>query len=102
VRRDAMYARVTMARVLPERINQFKKIFEKSVVPAAKKQKGFKGICLMVNLKTGEGLSIGYWNSEEDALANEKSLYYQEQVAKFIPFYTRQPIREGYEILVKA
>jgi len=97
-----MYARVTSARILPERIEQFKKIYEKSVVPAAKKQKGFKGICLMINPRTGEGLSIGYWNSEEDALANEKNLYYQEQVAKFIPFYQRQPIREGYEILVKV
>lgn len=97
-----MYARVTSAQVLPEKVGQLKKIFEKSVVPAAKKQKGFQGITLMVNLKTGEGLSIGYWNSEEDALANEKNLYYQEQVAKFVSLYTKQPIREGYEILVRV
>ncbi len=97
-----MYARVTSGQIFPERIEQFKKIYEESVVPAAKKQKGFKGICLMFNLKTGEGLSIGYWNSEDDALANEKNLFYQEQVAKFIPFYKKQPIRDGYEILVKA
>lgn len=97
-----MYARVTSAQISPNRIEQFKKIFEESVVSAAKKQKGFKGICLMVNPQTGEGLSITYWDSEEDCLANEKNLFYQQQVAKFIPFYTRQPIREGYEILVQA
>ncbi|MDH4218721.1 MAG: hypothetical protein OEY18_01750 [Candidatus Aminicenantes bacterium] len=96
-----MYARVTSARIAGDRIEPFKKIFEESVVPAAKKQKGFQGISLMVNLETGEGLAIGYWDSEEDCLASEKNLYYQQQVAKFIPFYIMQPIREGYEILVQ-
>jgi heme-degrading monooxygenase HmoA len=97
-----MYARVTSALIDIKRIEQFRKIYEKSVVPAAKKQKGFKGISLMVNPKSGEAMSISYWDTEEDALANEKNLYYQEQVAKFIPAYKRQPIREGYEILVKV
>jgi heme-degrading monooxygenase HmoA len=96
-----MYARVTSGRIDADRIKQFKKIFENSVVPAAKKQKGFKGICLLIDPKTGEGLSIGYWETEEDALANESNLYYQTQVARFLPFYTRDPIREGYEVLVK-
>ena len=96
-----MYARVTSARIAVHRIVQFKKIFEESVVPAAKKQKGFQGVSLLVNLETGEGLAIGYWDSEEDCLASEKNLYYQQQVAKFIPFYIMQPIREGYEILVQ-
>ena len=55
----------------------------------------------MVNRKTGDVLSISYWNSEEDAITTEKNLYYQEQVAKFIPFYVRHPIREGYEVLIQ-
>jgi heme-degrading monooxygenase HmoA len=97
-----MYARATLALINIDKIEQFRKIYEESVVPAAKKQNGFRGISLMVNLKTGEGMSISYWDNEEDALANEKSRYYQEQVAKFIPFYKRQPIREGYEILIKV
>ncbi len=97
-----MYARVTIALVDVERIEQFQKIYENSVVPAAKKQKGFRGISLMFNPKTGEGMSISYWDTEEHALANEKSLYYQQQVAKFIPFFKRDPRREGYEILVKV
>jgi len=96
-----MFARVTSARIYADKIEQFKKIFEENVVPAAKKQKGFKGICLMFDRKTGEGLSIGYWDTEEDALANEKNLFYQQQVARFLPFYTRDPFREGYEVLVQ-
>ncbi len=97
-----MFARVTSARIDTDKIEQFRRIYAESVVPAAKKQKGFKGICLMVNRETGEGLSIGYWASEEDALASEKNLFYQQQVARFLPFYTRDPIREGYEVMVQA
>jgi heme-degrading monooxygenase HmoA len=94
-----MYARITSAQIALDKIDRFKKIYEESVVPAARKQKGFKGICLMVDPKTGEGISMTFWESEQDALANEKNLYYQRQVAKFIPFYKRQPIREGFEVL---
>ncbi len=95
-----MYARVTSAQIDPKNIEEFTKIYRESVVPAAKKQKGFRGISLMFDPKTGDGLSIGYWKSEEDAIATEKSLFYQEQVAKFIPYYVKHPIRDGYEVLV--
>ncbi len=96
-----MYARVTSAQIDPKNIEKFTKIYTESVVPSAKKQKGFVGISLMFNPDTGDGLSIGYWESEEDAIATEKSLFYQEQVAKFIPFYVKHPIRDGYEVLVQ-
>ena len=95
-----MFARVTSAQIDPKNIEQFRKIYAESVVPAARKQKGFRGISLMFDPKTGDGLSIGYWNSEEDCIATERNLFYQEQVAKFIPFYVKHPIRDGYEVLV--
>lgn len=96
-----MFARVTSAQIDTKNIENFKDIFAESVVPAAKKQKGFKEIVLMINPKTGEGMVIGYWESEEDALETEKNLFYQEQAAKFVPYYTRNPIRDGYEVYVK-
>ncbi len=95
-----MFARVTSAEIFKEKLVQFVDIYKEYVVPAAKKQKGFKGVHLLVDWKTGKGMSITYWESEKDALANEKSLYYQEQVAKFITFFKRQPIRDGYDVPV--
>jgi heme-degrading monooxygenase HmoA len=97
-----MFARLTTAQIQVDRIDRFIKIYEESVVPAAKSQKGFKSICLFMDRKTGKGLSIAFWESEEDAIANEKNRYYQEQVAKFITFYTKPPTREGYEVVVQA
>jgi heme-degrading monooxygenase HmoA len=93
-----MYARVTSAEIFKEKIDQAIDIYREYVVPAAKKQKGFKGIHLLVDHESGYVISITYWESKENALDNEKSLYYQEQVARFISFYTRQPIREGFDV----
>ena len=42
-----------------------------------------------------EALAAG---SEADAAANEANLYYQEQLAKFLPLYVTPPFREGYEL----
>jgi len=102
--RDTMYARLTIAQIKSDLIEDFIKLFKKSVVPAAKLQKGYRGIYLLVDRKTGNGISMSLWDSEEDALANERSHYYQEQVAKFFVFYTEEkfPHREGYEVCVKA
>jgi len=97
-----MFARLTTAQIQVDKIDRVIKIYEESVVPAAKLQKGYKSICLFLDRKTGKVVSLALWESEEDALANEENLYYQEQVAKFINFYTKPPIREGYEVVVHA
>ncbi|MFQ5722699.1 MAG: antibiotic biosynthesis monooxygenase family protein, partial [Candidatus Aminicenantales bacterium] len=70
------------------------------VVPEAKAQKGYCGLYLFIDRQSGKGVSISLWDSEKEAVANEKSRYYQEQVAKFIAFYAKPPIREGYEVSV--
>jgi len=97
-----MFARLTSAQIKKKRIDEFIKRYEESVVPVAKTQKGYCGAYLFVDRKTGNGVALTLWDKEEDALANEQNLYYQEQVAKFITFYKQNPIREGYEVCVKA
>ena len=97
-----MYARVTELNIKPERIEEGIELYRKSVVPAAKSQKGFVGAYLLTNRPTGQGLAITFWKTEKDCLANEHNRYYQEQLAKFLDFYSSPPIREGYEVTVKA
>jgi heme-degrading monooxygenase HmoA len=94
-----MFARLTIARISPDRADEFVKRYRESVIPAAKSQKGYRGVQLLMDRKTGHGIVITLWESEEDAVANEKNRYYQEQVAKFITFFKKPPIREGYEVV---
>jgi heme-degrading monooxygenase HmoA len=97
-----MYARLTHLNIKPDKIDEAIEIYKKSVVPAAKAQKGFIAIYLLSDRTTGNGYSMSLWKTERDALANEHNLFYQEQLVKFIEFYQSPPVREGYEVLVKA
>ena len=97
-----MFARLTIVQINIDRLDETIKLFEESVVTAAKSQKGYRGIYLLTDRKTGKGVSIAFWDSEEDAIANEQSGYYQEQVGKFKDFFTAPPVREGYEVSVQG
>ena len=97
-----MFARFTIVQMKEEKFDDAIKLYEDSVVPSAKSQKGFCGIYLFTDRKTGKGCSISLWDSEEDAVANEQSGYYKEQVGKFAQYFTAPPAQEGYEVSVKA
>lgn len=98
---DSMFARITKFHLKKEKIDTGVKLYQKSVVPAARAEKGFRRLSVMVNRSSGEGLSITYWESEELALANEKNLYYQKQLIKFLNFLEDPTyIREGYEVVI--
>jgi heme-degrading monooxygenase HmoA len=95
-----MFARMTILQVKQESIAAAIKLFRTSVVPEAKKQKGFRGACLLVDRPAGKGIAVTFWRTEKDALANEESRFYQEQLIKFLGFFSGPPIREGYEVSV--
>jgi len=97
-----MLARVTIVQVDLNKFDETIGIYRDSVIPAAKSQKGYRGAYLLTDRKTGKGISITLWDSEEDAIANEQSGYYQEQLGKFKDFFTAPPVREGYEVSVQA
>ena len=97
-----MFARFTKVQVNVDKIDETIKLYEDSVVPSAKSQKGFRGITLFTDRKTGNGYSISLWDSEEDAIAKEQTGYYKEQVGKFAEYMTAPPVQEGYEVVVQA
>ena len=97
-----MFARVTICQVQMDKIDEIIKIFGESIIPAATSQKGSRGIYMLTDRKTGKGIALSFWDSEEDAIANEQSGYYQEQVGKVASFFTTAPVREGYEVSVQG
>ena len=97
-----MFARLTIVQVKIDKMDETIKIYEDSVVSAAKSQKGFQGAYLLTDRNTGKGISCTLWDSEEDAVANEQSGYYQEQIGKFKDVFTAPPAQEGYEVSVQA
>jgi len=93
-----MFARVNIIQVKSDKIDEATKIYAESVTPARKAQKGSRGAYLLTDRKTGKGMAITLWDSEEDLLANEKSGYLQEQINKFKDVFAAPPVREIYEV----
>jgi heme-degrading monooxygenase HmoA len=84
-----------------EKVDQAVELFEKNVLPQCRKQPGFKGAYFLDDPRTGESVAITLWASEEAMLASEKNQFFQQQVAKFIPYYEGSPVREAYEVILE-
>ena len=97
-----MYARVTFATAQPAKVDETIKVMRDSILPAAKKQKGFKGLFYLTNRNIGKGMVIVLWNTEADMTAGESSGFYKDQVAKVAPHLAGPPTTEHYEVGVKG
>jgi heme-degrading monooxygenase HmoA len=95
-----MFARCTTMHFKIAFIDKALQVYKESIVPAAKSQKGFQNLHLFLDRATGKAISLALWDSEEDALANEESHYYQEQLVKLMSLFSQPPIKEGFEVVV--
>ena len=93
-----MFARFTTVQFKIDNIIDVIRLCEKSIVPAAQSQKGFLKFNMFLDRETGKAIFFTLWKTKEAAIANEKSLYYQEQIVKIMPFLRSNPIREGFEV----
>ena len=96
-----MFARLLRIKTKIERIDEAAKLFEESVIPLLKNQKGYKGAYFLTDRKTGVSIPITLWENEEDMLATESSHFFQEQLVRFMTFFKVPPIREAYEVVVQ-
>ena len=62
-----MFARVTTAYISINKIDDTISIVQENIIPAAKSQKGFRGFYGLSDRKTGKGITISLWDTEEDA-----------------------------------
>lgn len=95
-----MFARLTTIYIRPDKIDKTIEIFNESILPAARKQKGYCGALLLTDRENGKGVAITYWESKEDAVSNEENKYYQKQLLKTVVLFSADPRREGFEVSV--
>jgi len=58
------YARVIRLKGDPSKIDEAVRLWTTEILPLIKKQPGLTGVTLLGNRKTGDGLSVSYWESE--------------------------------------
>ena len=93
-----MYARVITAQVQPGKIDEAVSIYRNTVVPAVRRQKGFKGISLLIDRNTGEHLRIVIWGTEAETTADEATGLLHEQIGKMASTFAGSPITEYCEV----
>ena len=96
-----MIARVTSLQAKVGHVDEVKKYFDEVVLPAAKVKKGFHSGYLVINRKTGNCLSIAFWDTEADALADEKDGSYQKRANGAKELVVKLTTREIYEVASK-
>jgi heme-degrading monooxygenase HmoA len=60
-----VYARVTVVQGSPDKIEQGIESFKSQVLPAVKSVPGYKAAFLLGDRKTGKGMGITLWESED-------------------------------------
>ncbi len=58
------FVRVVRVKGDPSKLNENIKLWTTDILPILKKQKGFMGASLTGNRKTGDGMTVTYWESE--------------------------------------
>jgi hypothetical protein len=58
------YARVVRLKGDPNRVNETITAWTQHILPLLKKQRGFTGVTLVGNRKTGDALTVSYWETE--------------------------------------
>jgi len=90
---------MTITKLKPDiSIDDAREVYNNSVIPAVKGEKGFIGGWLMVSEDNDEGIALAVWESKEDAVAFEKGGLYQEQVKKFVTFIKSMEGRKYYNV----
>jgi heme-degrading monooxygenase HmoA len=97
-----MYARTVSGQMQPGRMDEAISIYRDSIAPAAKLQKGSKGVFFLVDRSTGKFVSLVLWDTEADMVAGEASGYLREQIAKGAPTLAGPPVTEHFEVAVQA
>jgi hypothetical protein len=77
-----MYASVTTAQVNLDQVDEIAPLYQR-FLPTLKAAKGWRGITVLVDRSTGQGLLVGLWESEADAHLFETSGTFQTLLADY-------------------
>jgi heme-degrading monooxygenase HmoA len=93
-----VHARVVSMEILPTDMEEAVRIYQDSVLPAAREERGFRGALMLTDHHTGEGVSISLWESEDDMHASEASGFYHGKLDALDRLFVSAPIRKHYEV----
>lgn len=95
-----MIARVTRFKVKAGKLDEVKKIYENGIFPAVKKQKGYRNGYFLIDRKTNQCISVGFWDNQNEAVTDEQKGHLQERANMIKDLCSELPVPELYEVAV--
>ena len=94
-----MWVRLTFAKIQPDMMDEFRKIYNGEIVPAVKAQKGNLDIFVLEAVDEGEAsISFTSWDNKENGDTYEASGTYSEMVNKVKHTFSATPTLKSYEV----
>lgn len=75
-----MIARVATLKVKTDKMDEIVKYYNDSVFPVVSQKQGFRGGYLLTDRNTGDCLAVGYWDAEDQILADERDGQFKERI----------------------
>jgi heme-degrading monooxygenase HmoA len=82
-----MYVNVAKGRLQPDKTEEAIELWRNTLLPELRQHEGFRGLLVMGERQTGEGLSITLWETEEDFRATASERGYQQTFSQIGPLY---------------
>jgi hypothetical protein len=87
----------------PGKLEEVLQVIRDVVLPAARQAPGFKGLLMLTDPGTNQGIAIAFWESEADLHASEApGGYYREELAKGAHFFSAPPVQEVYAVSLQV
>jgi heme-degrading monooxygenase HmoA len=96
-----MFAQITTLQLQPGKLDEFIRIFQDAIAPAAAAQQGFGGITLLTDPLIAKVIAVGLWETEAEMPPGEIG-YDEEQFASVSSLLAAPPAREVYEVSLQV
>lgn len=98
-----MYARITVARPLPNRLDEAVAMVKNVFFAEAQQQQGYRGFLLLVDTDAQQLTGISLWDSEADRQASTSgSGYYETAIAEFAQLVVTPPVTTNADVAVSG
>lgn len=97
-----MFARTTSLQLQPNKMDEFKQLFQEFIGPTLQRQPGFRLITLLTDDKNGKVLGTTQWATEADLIAIQTSEINQEFLRRLRPLVAVPPVQESYVVSLQV
>ena len=98
-----MYVRMVYLTLKKGKMDEFRDVYTKEIIPTVKKHKGNRFVHLLeCREDEREGISVTAWDTKGDFENYLKSGDYEKLSQKYEPMYEKDPVLKSYEVTASS